>query len=49
MNRTGVVALLVAVGVGLVLSGVFSGQTAEPAAQGIDDDKPIGLKRAYRL
>ncbi|MGM0448565.1 MAG: hypothetical protein ACQERM_10000 [Methanobacteriota archaeon] len=50
MNRTGVVVtLLVVVGVGLVLSGVFAGQTAEPAAQDVDDDKLIELEGEYQL
>ncbi|MFW6382661.1 MAG: hypothetical protein ACOCZD_01325 [Haloferacaceae archaeon] len=50
MNRTGiVVALLVVVGVGLALSGVFAGQTAEPEAQDVADDKLIEIDGEYLL
>ncbi|GAA0727038.1 hypothetical protein J2744_002456 [Halorubrum trapanicum] len=44
-----VVALLVVVGVGLVLSGFFAGATEEPAVDDVADDRLIEVDGDYRL
>ncbi|TKX57531.1 hypothetical protein EXE44_10045 [Halorubrum sp. SS7] len=50
MNRAGaVVALLVVVGVGLALSGVFAGVAEEPQADDVADDRLIEVDGDYRL
>ncbi|QAU13333.1 hypothetical protein EKH57_11730 [Halorubrum sp. BOL3-1] len=44
-----VFALLVAVAVGLVLSGFFAGAGEEPAVDDVADDRPIAVDGDYRL
>ncbi len=48
-RTTAVIGLLVVVGVGLALSGVFGDATDEPAAPEVDDESLIEVSGDYRL